>query len=464
MRFDASGAVSCGMFAEDWPRYVVKMAAGAGKTKVLSLLMAWRYFHRLYESGPTLSRNFLLAAPNIIVLDRLRADFDGLRIFFANPVLSDNGHAGQNWRDDFQLTVHLQDGVRIGREFGNLFLTNIHRVYLGEVPEPSTDDDNLTDYFLQPFGAPPSGKNTDSKTDPGELIRDIDELAIFNDEAHHITTREWPAETRNIVFKTMLDGDTHHTLALDGPGAGDGRSVVAFLARQLLKDLRLVGGYEQIHGQVKSFVRERLFAGPSVELDDPQVLRNLSENVAIERVFSSFKSAINALTLQDSGNVQIEGFIHLRDLRPLRTQHREWLPAERCIFNRTVGEPGAGGLALRFARFLDQAEGVVAFAKTTWPSASSSVTSRPTASCLPTCLTFLPKPATARCGSSKPRAAKNSTCPARWPGWRNGVLTPLRPVPRKPARPTGLPMSIKPVSTSTRPTFTRIRNLPWPHL
>ena len=186
MRFDASGAVSCGMFAEDWPRYVVKMAAGAGKTKVLSLLMAWRYFHRLYESGPTLSRNFLLAAPNIIVLDRLRADFDGLRIFFADPVLSDNGHAGQNWRDDFQLTVHLQDGVRIGREFGNLFLTNIHRVYLGEVPEPSTDDDNLTDYFLQPFGAPPSGKNTDSKTDPGELIRDIDELAIFNDEAHHI--------------------------------------------------------------------------------------------------------------------------------------------------------------------------------------------------------------------------------------------------------------------------------------
>ena len=38
MRFDASGAVSAGMFAEDWPRYVLKMATGAGKTKVLSLL------------------------------------------------------------------------------------------------------------------------------------------------------------------------------------------------------------------------------------------------------------------------------------------------------------------------------------------------------------------------------------------------------------------------------------------
>ena len=48
MRFDATGAVSASMFDEAWPRYVVKMATGAGKTKVLSLLMAWSYFHKLY--------------------------------------------------------------------------------------------------------------------------------------------------------------------------------------------------------------------------------------------------------------------------------------------------------------------------------------------------------------------------------------------------------------------------------
>lgn len=105
MRFDASGAVAAGMFAEDWLRYVVKMDTGAGKTKVLSLLMAWSYFHRLYEDGSDLARNFLLIAPNIIVLDRLRADFDGLRIFFADPVLPDNGVAGRNWREDYQLAV-----------------------------------------------------------------------------------------------------------------------------------------------------------------------------------------------------------------------------------------------------------------------------------------------------------------------------------------------------------------------
>ena len=38
LRYDASGAVSAGMFDEDWPRYVRKLATGAGKTKELSLL------------------------------------------------------------------------------------------------------------------------------------------------------------------------------------------------------------------------------------------------------------------------------------------------------------------------------------------------------------------------------------------------------------------------------------------
>ena len=37
MRFDASGAVSTNMFDEDWPRFVVKMAIGAGKTSGLRL-------------------------------------------------------------------------------------------------------------------------------------------------------------------------------------------------------------------------------------------------------------------------------------------------------------------------------------------------------------------------------------------------------------------------------------------
>ena len=66
-----------------------------------------------------------MIAPNIIVLDRIRTDFDGLKIFFADPVLPDNGYMGQNWRDDFQLTLHIQDEARVISSVGNIFATTI---------------------------------------------------------------------------------------------------------------------------------------------------------------------------------------------------------------------------------------------------------------------------------------------------------------------------------------------------
>jgi type III restriction enzyme len=216
LRFDASGAVSSGMFDEDWPRYVLKMATGAGKTKVISLLIAWSFFHKLYEPDSTLSRNFLVIAPNIIVLDRLRADFDGLRIFFNDPVLPDNGHNGRNWRDDFQLTLHIQDDVRVVRDTGNLFLTNIHRVFLGDVRDPSLEDDDLRDYFLAPFGPKPVGKTTGAQTDLGEIIREVAELAVFNDEAHHIHNPKmaWFKSIQDIHHR-MLQKDRRLALQID---------------------------------------------------------------------------------------------------------------------------------------------------------------------------------------------------------------------------------------------------------
>lgn len=183
MRYDSSGAVSTGMFDEDWLRLVVKMATGSGKTKVMSLFITWCYFHKLYEEDSQLATNFLLIAPNIIVLDRLRTDFDGLKIFFQDPLLPDNGYEGQNWQDDFQMTLHIQDDVSIVRKTGNLFLTNIHRVYAGNDIDPSFDDENLEDYFL---GTRPTGKTNESKVDLGVIVREIDELVVINDEAHHI--------------------------------------------------------------------------------------------------------------------------------------------------------------------------------------------------------------------------------------------------------------------------------------
>jgi len=66
------------------------------------------------------------------------------------------------------------------------------------------EDDDLRNYFLSPFGDRPAGKTTDSNVDLGEIVREIDELAVFNDEAHHIH------DEKLAWFKCIQD--IHHRL------------------------------------------------------------------------------------------------------------------------------------------------------------------------------------------------------------------------------------------------------------
>ena len=678
MRFDSSGAVSAGMFDETWRRFVVKMATGAGKTKVLSLVLAWSFYHKLYEPDSTLARNFLVITPNIIVLDRIYKDFAGLRIFFQDPIIPDDGVDGHNWREDFQLTLHLQDDVRVTNPTGNIFLTNIHRVYAGNDIPASPDDENTMDYFL---GKRPTGATTESKVDLGMIVRDVDELVVLNDEAHHIhdpsmawfksiedihnrlnlkggalslqvdvtatpkhnngaifvqTVADYPLveaisqnvvkhpvlpdapsrgklverqsakftekyadylhlgviewrkayaeheklnkkailfvmtddtrncddvaqylegnypdlkgavlvihtkangeisesasgkskeeldklrqqandidatespfkaiisvmvlkegwdvrnvttivglraysakanilpeqtlgrglrkmypgeveeyvsvvgtnafmdfvesiqaegvvlerkpmgegtqaktplvveideqndkkdldaldieipvlsprvyreyknlgdlnvnalghqrvaylqfseeEQREIVFKDVTTGEVTHTTILDTAGIADYRSVIGYFAQTIMKDLRLVSGYDVLYAKVKSFVQDELFDHP-VDLESPNTLRNLSELPATKAILETFKKAINALTVRDKGDAEIRDTIKLRQTRPFVAKDQGYLIPKKSVFNRIIGD---SRFELLFARFLEDCDDVVSFAK-----------------------------------------------------------------------------------------------------
>ena len=183
VQYDSSGRLSSQHFIESWKRYVLKLATGAGKTKVLSLALVWSYFHKMYEKDSDMARNFLIIAPNIIVLDRLRVDFDGLKIFREDPLIPDDGFEGQNWQDDFNLNLHIQNEALVHNKIGNIFLTNIQRVYEKRNKEANFDDDDVSDYFL---GKKVTLDTRDSDIDLNEIIGEVDELVVLNDEAHHI--------------------------------------------------------------------------------------------------------------------------------------------------------------------------------------------------------------------------------------------------------------------------------------
>ena len=114
---------------------------------------------------------------------------------------------------------------------------------------------------------------------------------------------------------------------------------------------------------MRDFLRDHLFETSPVDLEDAVILRNLFEPDAGKILYDSFKTAINALTISDTGSTRIEDWIRLRQTRPFRTEHRPFLAAKKSIFTKIVGEAHSGGFELSFAAFLEAAPDVQAHTK-----------------------------------------------------------------------------------------------------
>jgi type III restriction enzyme len=166
-------------------------------------------------------------------------------------------------------------------------------------------------------------------------------------------------QQREIVFKDITTGEVTHTTILDTAGIADFRSVIGYFAQTIMKDLRLVSGYDVLYGKVKVFIQDQLFDRP-VDLESPNTLRNLSELAATKTLLDTFKKAINALTVQDKGDAQIRDTIKLRQTRPFIAKDQGYLIPKKSVFNRIIGD---SQLELLFARFLEGCDDVVSYAK-----------------------------------------------------------------------------------------------------
>jgi len=166
-------------------------------------------------------------------------------------------------------------------------------------------------------------------------------------------------EQREIVFKDVTTGEIDHTTFLDTAGIADYSSVIGYFAQTIMKDLRLVSGYDVLYPKVKAYVRDQLF-DRQVDLEDPNTLRNLSELAATKTLIETFKKAINALTVKDIGDARIRDTIKLRQTRPFVAKDQGYLIPRKSVFNKIIGD---NGFELLFARFLDDCDDVVSHAK-----------------------------------------------------------------------------------------------------
>jgi type III restriction enzyme len=166
-------------------------------------------------------------------------------------------------------------------------------------------------------------------------------------------------EQREIVFKDITTGNITHTTILDTSGVADYRSVIGYFTQSIMKDLRLISGYDVLYGKVKMFVQGELF-DRTVTLEDPNTLRNLSELAATKTLIETFKKAINALTVREKGDAEIRDTIKLRQTRPFVAKDQGYIVPKKSIFNRIIGD---SHLELQFANFLENCDDIISYAK-----------------------------------------------------------------------------------------------------
>lgn len=165
---------------EGLTRYCAKAATGSGKTNVMAFMAVWSYFHKKFEDNSDLSKTILVIAPNVIVYERLKSDFENGNIFYHFPFIPDE------WRYDWNMTfIMREDQVKTSTD-GTFYLTNIHQIY---ETRAETEED------LGPIGNLLGQKpKKDSQASWLESLYDRilkhDELLVINDEAHHVHDEE----------------------------------------------------------------------------------------------------------------------------------------------------------------------------------------------------------------------------------------------------------------------------------
>ncbi len=156
-------------------RYVVKMATGSGKTKVMSLAVAWSYFNALHHPEVGLPPSFLLIAPNVIVYERLADEFANGKVFRSDPLIP------SEWQSEWQFSVVLRDDASRPSTRGCLFLTNVHQLYEGRDESDGDVPDEIA--AVMP---PPARGDLARAAEMRERIIDRGPVLVLNDEGHHL--------------------------------------------------------------------------------------------------------------------------------------------------------------------------------------------------------------------------------------------------------------------------------------
>lgn len=201
-----------------FPKYCVKMATGTGKTWVAEALIIWQYLNAKHGEDGNYTRNFLVVAPGLIVYERWLDAFcgkvseDGLAREFETCDLKKNESlfVPEPYRDE--VYGFIQSSVKAKTEIGSpsgegvIVITNYH--LLMGADDDSSDNSDIWRLPVTPGAT--AGNSLDaldgslSGKKELEYLRNLPNIMVINDEAHHIHDNEKSGEKIEVEWQKSL--------------------------------------------------------------------------------------------------------------------------------------------------------------------------------------------------------------------------------------------------------------------
>lgn len=181
---------------DEFARYCVKMATGSGKTMVLAMAVVWQYANAVREDERQYAKTFLMLAPNVIVFERLKTDFESGKVFRSAPLIPRHF---QWWWD---MNYYMRGDTEGNHSEGAFYLTNIQQFY----ERPDKKNEVEPDEMSAVMGLQVPTKKSEI-TDFDKRIAAREGLVmVLNDEAHHThdEDNEWNNSIRKIHSERAL--------------------------------------------------------------------------------------------------------------------------------------------------------------------------------------------------------------------------------------------------------------------
>lgn len=182
------GVEKMGEQRDPWTKLGGQLATGSGKTKMMSLIIAWSYLNAVCEPDNRLGlgRHAILIAPGLFVKDRLLMDFaptgHGVSVFWSDPVVPPELERYWNLKVYEPNTCPRQ----LDPDEGALVVTNYHQLLRSreELEQPL---DPMRDRQVQILFDDPEPEKLEALKSPLlERFARSNGILVLNDEAHHV--------------------------------------------------------------------------------------------------------------------------------------------------------------------------------------------------------------------------------------------------------------------------------------